>query len=290
MFNKPIRNIIAAFLVLFMPVAFCYGADEAAEADQQILEFDLAGFSKDGTKTWDVTGDSADIFASVVNLNDVIANVYGQGETMKLTADKGSLDKNTGFVHLEDNVVAVSSSGGRLTSESLDWDQKNQLIATEDIVYIQRDSIDTVSKGAKAQPDLKKVYLKEDVTVKIQQQKDAFSMIDVVEKTNQPIVITCDGPLEIEYDINVATFYNNVHVVESPENEIFCDRMVMNFDYKSKKINTINSYGNVKIFREGNVSYSEEAVYTDSDKKITLLGDPKLIIYSEGGLDAALGN
>jgi hypothetical protein len=48
--------------------------------------------------------------------------------------------------------------------------------------------------------------------------------------------------------------------------------------------------GNVKIVRGENVSYSEEAVYTAADRKITLLGRPKLIIYSTEGMNASFGN
>lgn len=282
------KKIILTFLVLFVTITFSYSQTE--DADQQILEFDLAGFAKDGRKTWDVEGESADIFASVVYLNDVIAHLYGEDEDMTLTSDKGSLDKETGYVHLEDNVVAVSSSGGRLTSDSLDWDQRNQLISTEDIVNIERGSLTSVSKGAKAQPDLSKIYLNEDVTVHIQEEKDVFSMTEVVEDDNKPLVITCDGPLEIEYDKNIATFYNNVHVIESATSDIFCDRMVVEFDFGNKQINRVNAFDNVRIVKDGNTSYSDKAVYTSDDKKIVLTGSPKLIIYSGGDLNAAFDN
>ena len=256
-----------------------------------MLEFDLAGYSKDGTKTWDVEGRSADIFASVVYLNDVVANVYSETETMALTADRGSLDKETGYVHLEDNVVAVGSSGGTLISDSLDWDQRNQLISTEDIVTIDKETLNSVSKGARAQPDLSKVYLNEDVTLTIEEEKDAFSMEDAVGNKKEPLVITCDGPLEIEYDKNIATFYNNVHVVESQTSEIFCDRMVVEFDFKNKNIDKVNAFDNVRILKDGNTSYSDEAVYTNNDEKIVLTGGrPKLVIYSEGDLNAAFNN
>ena len=51
-------------------------------------------------------------------------------------------------------------------------------------------------------------------------------------------------------------------------------------DMMGSKIDKIVARGNVKIVRGENVSYSDEAIYTAADKKITLSGRPKLIIYS----------
>jgi lipopolysaccharide assembly outer membrane protein LptD (OstA) len=112
----------------------------------------------------------------------------------------------------------------------------------------------------------------------------------VGDKKKEPLIITCSGPLEIEYDKNIATFHNNVHVIESPTSEIFCDRMVAEFDFKNKKINKVTAFDNVRIVKDGNTSYSDQAVYTNDDKKIVLTGSPKLIIYSEGDLSATFGN
>jgi hypothetical protein len=42
--------------------------------------------------------------------------------------------------------------------------------------------------------------------------------------------------------------------------------------------------GNVKIVRGQDVSYSEKAIYDTENKKISLIGRPKLVIYSEGGM------
>jgi lipopolysaccharide assembly outer membrane protein LptD (OstA) len=56
------------------------------------------------------------------------------------------------------------------------------------------------------------------------------------------------------------------------------------------KIEKIVARGNVKITRGENVSYSDEATYTALDKKITLSGSPKLIIYSTEEMSASFGN
>jgi lipopolysaccharide assembly outer membrane protein LptD (OstA) len=57
------------------------------------------------------------------------------------------------------------------------------------------------------------------------------------------------------------------------------------------KIDKIVARGNVKITRGENISYSDEAIYNAADKKITLSGRPKLILYSAEDLkDATSGN
>jgi hypothetical protein len=57
------------------------------------------------------------------------------------------------------------------------------------------------------------------------------------------------------------------------------------------KIDRIVARGRVKIVRGENISYSEEAVYSAQDKKITLNGRPQLIIYStEEFKNASFGN
>ena len=109
------------------------------------------------------------------------------------------------------------------------------------------------------------------------------------------IVITCDGPLDVEYEKNVATFRNNVKV-DRGDNQIYCDRLDVYFIMKKDalpaptadasnlmggKIDKIVAKGNVKIVRGENVSYSEEATYSALDKKIILSGRPKLVIYSK---------
>ena len=50
----------------------------------------------------------------MVKLNDVIGNLYGKEEDIKLTADKGDFNKTNAKIHLEKNVVITTSKGARL--------------------------------------------------------------------------------------------------------------------------------------------------------------------------------
>ena len=279
------------------------------ESDQQIMDFSLASFGEKGKKSWDLSGKSADIFSEVIKLKDVIGNLYGKEEDIKLTADKGDFDKAQGKIHLEDNVVITTSTGAKLTTDSLDWDRKNKLVATKDAVNIVRGNMVTTASGAHGEPDLKKVSLEKDVTVNINPDTEGKNKEQNVKKK---IVITCDGPLQIDYDKNIATFNNNVNV-DTQDAIIQSDIMDVYFGKTGKdnsgsekeasglgsamgsatmgsKIDKIVARGNVKITRGENVSYSDEATYNALDKKIILSGKPKLIIYSGEDMNASFGN
>jgi LPS export ABC transporter protein LptC len=285
---------VITFVIFISSNVYAQGKN-TTESDQQINDFSLAGYGEKGKKSWDLAGKSADIFTDVVKLKEVIGNLYGKEEDIKLTADKGDFNKADGKVHLENNVVVTTTSGTRLTTDSLDWDRKNQLVTTKDIVNIQKDNMVVVASGAKGEPSLKKVALEKDIKLDINPVDAKGKNAGITEK----IIITCDGPLEIDYEKNVATFNNNVKV-DKQDSVIYSDKMNVFFitsnneakesqddnksDKKStlagNKIDRIVASGNVKVVRGDNISYSEEAIYSALDRKIILKGRPKLIIYS----------
>lgn len=271
------------------------------ESEQEIRDFSLTGFGEKGKKTWDLQAESADIFQDFVKLKNIVGNLYTEkGQNIRITGDRGDFDKRDGRMRLEQNVVITTSDGAKLTTDSLDWDRKNQTVLTEDLVNIERQNLKALGWGAKGHPDLHKVTLDKHVRVDINSQEVESQMT----KEQDKIVITCYGPLEIDYNKNVAIFKNNVKV-NSKDGQIFSDRMEVYFvksdeketqesdkesDVVGTKIEKIIARGNVKIVRGENVSYSEEAIYTASDRKIVLVGSPKLIIYSTEDFNASSGN
>lgn len=269
---------------------------QTLDAQQKMLDFSLCGYTQKGKKSWEVKGDSADIFSDIVRLTSVNADVYGEEENINLVGDKGTYDKTTGKMHLEDNVVIITQSGGRLTTDSLDWDRTTQKVSTEDIVNIEKQNIKAVGKGLEGEPNLKKVYLKDDVQVEIEGQGSLLEepnseQPDPGGANKVPTIITCSGPLEIDYDKEIATFNRNVKADQGDEGQMYADKMEAYFDFKNKKILRIRSTGNVKIVKDENTSYSDEAVYSALDKKMTLTGKPRLVIYSEENLiNAPSGN
>jgi LPS export ABC transporter protein LptC len=281
--------------------ASAFGAVTPQESDQQISDFSLSGYGDKGKKSWDISGKSADIFTDVVKLKDVDGNLYDKEENINLTAKRGDFNKADGKVHLEEDVVITTSSGAKLTTDSMDWDRKNQLVSTKDKVNIDKDNITIVGMGAHGEPNLNKVALTKDVRVDINPAVSNGNLNDLALKDK--VVITCDGQLVVDYEKNIASFYDNVKV-ERPDLTIYSDKMDLYFvkgstgpgENKTDKsmassIDKIVASGNVKIVRGENISYSQEAEYRALDKKIILSGRPKLVFYSIGEFkDAPLGN
>ena len=285
---------------IFIP-RYCFSASEGAQDPQQeIKDFSVAGFGEKGKRNWDMTGKSADMSDTTIRLNDIQGNLYTDTEKVRLSADKGNFDKTEETVHLEKNVVITTDSGAKLTTDSMDWDRKKQLIETKDVVNIEKDNITSVAQGATGRPDLNKFNLEKDVRVTIE---PASSEKRRLADGNE-IIINCDGPLEVDYQNNVAVFNNNV-TVDMRDSRIESDIMEVYFSSSGtsrpgstknagmspvgSRVNKIVARGNVRITRGGNTSYSDEAIYSDIDKKITLKGKPKLVIYSAKGMDGVMG-
>lgn len=109
------------------------------------------------------------------------------------------------------------------------------------------------------------------------------------EKKKSRIVITCGGQVEFNYEKNQAFFVKDVRV-ESKDGNIDADRITVNLDPATRKVKTIVAEGNVKITQGENVTYSDKAIYVEADKRIVLVGRPKLVIYEEGeGSNSFLG-
>lgn len=278
---------ITSFFILFLGLFFLSNFGFAKEPDQEILQFNLAGFQENGKKNWELNSQTANIFQDTVKLSNIIAKSYANKEAMTLVADEGTYDKTKSAMHLEKNVKAVSSSGATLNTNSLDWDQNTQLITTKDDVSIQKDNITAEAKGAEGQPDLKKASLLEGVKVEINQEDQ--------NKNKQRIIITCDGPLEIDYEKQFAVFKQNVKV-DDGQSQMYSDEMEVYFAMGDKKeesskegsmvgsmnrtIDRILAKGNVRIVRGENSSFSDRAIYLAPERRILLVGSPRLVLYS----------
>lgn len=252
-------------------------ASSSASDPQQMLDFNIVGYGANGQKTWEVSGDSMDMAGDDVQISDITANLYGD-ENMVLTADTGRFDKTTRIVHLKDNVRATSESGGELKSDSLDWSQTEQLITTDDPVYLTRANMTATAIGATARPDLKTATLEQDVIMTLEMKKDKA----------ERMVITCDGPMELDYSRQVAIFEKNVKVEGSAaQGTLEAQKMTVTFNAATKQIEKLVAEGEVRIMRDENISYGDKAVVTAAEKKLILTGRPKFIFVPEDDADAS---
>ena len=243
---------------------------ESAGMSQQIEGFNLEGYSQNGNKSWDIKGDKADIVGDQVAITNVNANSYGQ-QDMNLTAKRGTIDKATGDVNLQQDVVITSERGAVMKTETLDWQRQKDIVSTEDPVMIDDKSMHLQGIGMEAHPTLKDATLKSDVMADIQAESNAHK--------NNRIQITSDGPMEIDQATQTAVFNVNVVATEPASGrQLKADRMEVFFDEQTKKIKEIVCTGNVEVQQGNNITRSESMVYKADEQKMVLTGRPKLIL------------
>lgn len=237
-------------------------------AKEEVEAFNLASFTEDGSKRWEVLGKTADLAAEIISLSDITATAYGE-TNVTVTAKEGTFNRQDRNIDLKHDVRAVTSEGTILTTESMHWNNDKQTAKTQDWATVTRDTMTVQGQGAVGYPQLKKVRFEEQVQV------DA-----------QPATrITCAGPLVVDYERNRARFHRRVYV-QDPRGEIWADRMDIRIDPKTKKLHEIQCWGHVRIKRNSQLAKAQRAVYRQSDGKITLIGHPRVVFYSDQAKDA----
>ncbi len=210
------------FWVIGVLVAVQSGAltVHAAEPGQQFHGFNLQGYKDDGEKAWEVNGNKADIAGQEIRISDVDAESYGE-EKINLTAQTGIIDRTSGNIHLEKDVVITSERGAQMVTESLDWSRNEDLVKTQDSVVITDEGLKVTGTGMQARPGLKTAQIHEDVTVMMD--------TDPHPEATNTITITCEGPMVIDQAQSLATFEQNVVAVQNDQT-LKADRMVIYFD------------------------------------------------------------
>lgn len=277
---KAFGQVVCLVLVMMAFVMTTVQADDES-VDQKFQGFNLEGYTDEGEKSWDVTGDTADVKGTVIELSNIDANSYGK-DAMNLKADAGSIDKVSGSVHLESDVVMTSGEGIQLETDSLDWYRDEDLVTTEDEVTITDERLNMSGRGLKAHPSLKTTKIEKNVELQVD--------TDPEKTTDQPVIITCDGSMEIDQATSVATFIDNVVVVQDDQ-VLRADKIEVTFDIEMKAIKKMVCTGNVEIEQGENKTYAQKAVYNAADQRLVLSGRPKLILFTEGeNAIASFGN
>ncbi len=287
---------IKLYVLMLVPLVFSpavLAADEssASGVTQQLEGFNLNGYTDDGKKSWEVNGAKADIGDVKIKVDQVDANFYGK-QNGNLKADKGIIDKVNGEVSLQDNVVVTSERGTTMKTDSLDWDRNKDLVTTKDRVKIEDAQGVITGTGLKAQPNLKKAQLNEDVKAVINTSTKAAAN---AVSAKQTVTITSDGPMQMDQVKMYAVFNKNVVAIEvATGRELNADKMEVWFDEKNKRIKKLVCSGNVKVVQGESASYADEMVYEGDGQVLTMSGRPK-IVFDTGdtagsGMFQQLGN
>ena len=231
-----------------------------------ISAFSLAGHTDAGRKKWEVQGETADLMNEIVDLSPMRAKSFGQVE-IRLSAQKGRFNKATHDVHLEGDVVVVTSDGAELTTQSLNWVQAREEGSTEDWVRVNRPGMIALGLGGTGYPKLKRVWLEKRVTVTLE---------DLKGKT----VVTCNGPMEVDYGRNKARFWNRVKVVDS-QGVIRSDRLDVSFDPKTHRMDQAVFWGHVVIDHGEQKAHANRVNYWQPLGRIQMAGHPRLLLTAD---------
>ena len=245
--------------------------EEETKQTHKVYYFSFTKYKPAGKKEIEIEGDSANILAKTVQLMNVVAKAYAEEVPVTITADEGHYNKMKNLVHLEKNVIATTEDGTRLLTEELDIFPSKRLMETDVLAEVKKDNINIEGIGARGDSKLKRIKFKKNVTVIVQDPNE--------ESSGGPTIITCDGPLVIDYEKNIAHFKDNV-VAEDERGTLTADRMDVYYNKVSRRVAKIVAVGNVEIESpDGNKTYSDNVVYLAEEGRIILGGDTEALYY-----------
>jgi LPS export ABC transporter protein LptC len=243
----------------------------------KIYDFSFSKYNVAGTKEMEIQGKSADMLAKIVTLDNVIAKAYAEDIPVTITADKGMFDKSSALVQLRKNVVATTDDGARLTSEALDIHTDTNIIKTDQPADVYKDKMHLQGLGASCDQQIQRARFDKNVKMTVEGDPAAAG-----EEKQNKVVITCDGPLDIDYDKGIAKFSDNVIAVDS-NGILKSDYMDVYYDKEAGDVEKIYSYGNVIILQDENKTYCDNVLYLAREGKTILGGEPEAFVISEKG-------
>lgn len=245
----------------------------------KVYNFSFSKFSASGEKEIEIEGDSADILAKTVDLMNVVAKAYAEEVPVTMTADEGNFDRGQNKVNLRKNVVATTENGTRLLTETLDILPSERVMETDAFAEVKKDNINVEGTGAQGNMKMKKVKFRKNVTVVVQ---------DPNAPGKGPTTVTCDGPLIIDYEKNIAHFKTNV-VAQDSRGKLSADLMDVYYNKVTRRVSKIVALGNVVIENpDGNKTYSDNVIYMADEGRIILGGDAEAIYVSGDLTDEGL--
>ena len=236
-------------------------------------EFALTGYAVDGGKRWELVGKGASVEGNIVTIHHPDAVGYDLARTAYLTASVAQINQTNRHVRMEHDVTIHTSDGLWFSSPVLHWIPDQNQVATDQPVRMETDHMLLRGRGASGLTQLKHATIFKDVELVLNPTDQELPIGQA-----QQVTITCDGPLAFDYEHNIATFEQNVHV-KDPNGDLYSDKLIAYLDQKTRTIRYAEAIGNVRIHQHSNNAASERAVYEPALGKITLVGKPSLLVY-----------
>lgn len=246
------------------------------EIPHTVYRFSFSKYMTTGERQLEIEGDSANILGHEVQLMNVIAKAYAEETPVVITADHGTFDKQSGIVHLNENVVATTDTGARLMTEQLDIAPDEKRVESSVLANVKTQNIDVVGTEAISDAKISNVKFKKNVTVNFR---------DPNNPQAKPTTVTCDGILEIDYGKNIARFNDNVVAVDA-RGTLKADRMDVIYDKQTEQLDRMIGVGNVEIIKpDGSSTFSDNVIYFAKEGRTVLGGAPEVMAYEdkEGG-------
>lgn len=272
------RIIYVIIFLGFSLSSICIAEEKKEAAQQEVKDFSFVQYKEGGAEKWKLNGRSAEVLDNRVDIEYMSALSFGEGTMLKLKANKGIFDKGDNMVHLSDNVVAASTDGTKLTTDHMVWDADTKNVSTDGRVSIKRPDMEITGTGAVCDIEGKTAELKQDINARLVSDEPGIpGSVNGKDYTT----ITCDGPLELNYNQNRAFFHGNVKVEDSKGN-ILADRIDVYFNAETRRVKLVVARGNVRIINGENITYSEKAIYFVDQARVILPSRPKLVIKNDG--------
>ncbi len=251
-------------VLLFIMVCSCFlmGMD----TEELIEDFHFSGVDNKGSKLYDVQARTATILKDKVKMEIFQAKLYEDGPSL-IRAKEAVLDKKKQDMLLRQD-VEIFNQGRVLKTSELYWSPRKKLASTEKDVDIREKELSIKAQGLSQEGSSQKMEFKKNITMKFKREDSTFTYI------------TCKGPMEIDYKNNIAVLHKEVKVSD-PQGDIYADRMDLYFEPQTRKINKVYAKGHVKIVRPDSTTYAQEAEYDFSTSKLTLKGEPRILIVTE---------
>ena len=138
------------------------------QAEYQIKEVHI-NETLEGNLRWTLNADQAEVYdqKGITVMRKVVVQVFSRDGDWTVTSDEGTLDNNRRDVSLKGNVIIRSSDGLEMRTPTLEWNNEQRALATDDDVQISREGTTITGKGLSVQMKEETAEIRRNVRVVI---------------------------------------------------------------------------------------------------------------------------
>lgn len=100
---------------------------------------------RNGKRIWDLTAKrmETDLKSNNTELTELVGHFYREdGKSIELKAKHGIYQQDKQEIHIDGDVVATTSDGAKLTSDRLDWQEKEDMLVASGKVKVTKDDLE----------------------------------------------------------------------------------------------------------------------------------------------------